>query len=178
AAPRARRPPPPRRGGRGGHAAAAGLKVPVAAFPAFAERFDRHCRDVLAPEQLRKELLIDAEVRLEQLALRVVEAIEALEPYGLGNPRPVLVASNLRVVGEPRAVGERKNHLQLRLAQGNVLLKGIAWNLAERGRVLAPGTLCSVAFQPAINEWNGRREVQLEIKDFRVETEDRHAQTA
>ena len=45
----------------------------------------------------------------------MVEEIEALEPHGIGNPRPLLVANRVRIVGEPRVVGERKNHLQLRV---------------------------------------------------------------
>jgi single-stranded-DNA-specific exonuclease len=159
----------------GGHQAAAGLKLSPSAFPDFAARFDGHCRAALTPEQLRKELVIDAEVPLSALTPKLVEAIDALEPYGIGNPRPLLVAQEVRVVGEPRAVGERKNHVQLRLAQGNVVLKGIAWNMAERARKLPAGSACAVAFTPSINEWNGRREVQLEVKDFQVHQEGRHA---
>ena len=45
-------------------------------------------------------------------------------------------------------------------------MKGIGWNLAERGRGLTAGSSCSIVFHPSINEWNNRREVQLEIKDF------------
>ncbi len=99
----------------------------------------------------------------------MVEEIESFEPHGLGNPRPVLLSSGLFVAGQPRAVGESKKHLQLRLQQGDISLKAIGWNLAEKGRELLPGTRCSVVFQPSINEWNGRREVQLEIKDFAIE---------
>lgn len=162
----------------GGHAAAAGLKVPREGFASFAERFDHHCRETLRPEQLEKELVIDAEVHLGQLSPRVVEAIDALEPYGVGNPKPVLMSDRVRVVGEPRVVGERKNHLQIRFAQDNAVLKAIAWNMADRGRKLTPGTLCSLAFVPSINEWNNRREVQLEVRDFQLVQEDAHARTA
>ncbi len=49
--------------------------------------------------------------------------------------------------------------------------------MAERGKVLTPGKLCSIAFHPSINEWNGRRDVQLELKDFQLE-EEVHAQSA
>ena len=56
--------------------------------------------------------------------------------------------------------------------------KAIAWNMAERGKKLAPNTLCSVAFAPSINEWNGRREVQLEVKDFQLDEASEHAQSA
>ena len=161
--------------GFGGHGMAAGLKLPVGQFAAFAERFDRHCRDTLTTEQLQKVLNIDAEVQLGMLTTRVVDEIETLEPYGMGNAKPMLVASRLRVVGPPRVVGEKKNHLQLRLAQGTAVVKAIGWNLAERGRKLTEGSVCSLAFHPSINEWNGRREVQLEVKDFQLDEASDHA---
>src|SRR5262249_46464008 len=148
--------------GFGGHKAAAGLKLTVAAFEPFAAAFEGHCRSLLSPEQLRKVLPIDAEVVLGMLTLRVVEEIEWLGPHGIGNPRALLVASRLKVVGEPRVVGERKNHLQFRVAQGSTIVKAVGWNLAERAKGLAANASCSLAFHPSINEWNGRREVQLE----------------
>jgi single-stranded-DNA-specific exonuclease len=152
----------------GGHAAAAGLKVSSATFDAFAERFDRHCRDVLTHEQLQKTLTIDAEVPLGTLNLRTVEQVSQLEPYGLGNPRPVLMADAVRVVGEPKGVGDRGQHLRMRVAQGANSFSVIGWNLAERGRALKAGAVCSIAFEPDINEWRDRREVQLVLRDFQV----------
>ncbi|WP_148591966.1 single-stranded-DNA-specific exonuclease RecJ [Aquisphaera giovannonii] len=153
----------------GGHAAAAGLKMKEDHFPAFAERFDGHCKGVLTPELLEKCLTIDAEVMLSSLTLSTVEDIERLEPHGVGNPRPLLLASQVRVMGEPRVVGGQKNHLQLRLLQGNYQLKAIGWGMAERARELTPNTACSIVFHPSINEWNGRREIQLELKDVSVD---------
>ncbi len=159
----------------GGHRAAAGLKLPPGHFPVFAERFVAHCSDRLTAEQRVKVLNIDAEVRLGELSLKAIEAIDELEPYGIGNPRPVLVSGPLSLVGEPRVVGERKNHVQLRFAQGQTVVKAIGWNLAGRARELTPGARCAVAYQPSINEWNGRRDVQLEVKDWRLVGEDGHA---
>jgi len=162
----------------GGHAMAAGLKFPRAHFDDFARIFDDHCRGALTAEQRQKTLAIDAEVPLGALTLRVVEAIEALEPHGIGNPRPLLLANNVRVTGAPKTCGERQNHLRVRFAQGDRSVAAIGWNLAERGKALKDGTICSVAFHPSINEWNGRRDVQLEIKDFRLEGEGQAAQSA
>ncbi len=125
---------------------------------------------------MEKVLNIDAEVMLGSLSLKVVEELERLEPFGISNPRPVLIASRVRVLGEPRVVGARKNHLQLKLAQGAVVVKGIAWNMADRFKTLAADTIVSIAFYPSINEWNGRREVQLEIKDVQLEEASEHAQ--
>jgi len=142
------------------------VKLTEAHFPDFALKFNEYCKGVLTPELRQKVLQIDDEVSLSALTPSVVDEIERLEPFGMGNPRPLLLASNLRVLGEPRIVGPRQNHLQIRFLQDSVTVKAIGWNLAERGRTLRPNTVCSVVFHPSINEWNGRREVQLEIKDF------------
>jgi len=157
----------------GGHSAAAGLKLSEAHVPTFAARFNQYCKDALTPELKQKVLWIDDEVSLASLTPSVVDEIEKLEPFGMGNPRPLLLASNVRVLGDPRIVGARQNHLQLKFLQDSVVVKGIGWGLAERGKSLKPNTVCSVVFYPSINEWNGRREVQLEIKDFAIEGEDK-----
>jgi single-stranded-DNA-specific exonuclease len=163
--------------GFGGHKAAAGLKLEASAFESFAVAFERHCRTALTPEQLQKELAIDAEVVLGMLTTRVVEDIESLEPHGIGNPRPLLLANHVRIVGEPRIVGARQNHLQFRVAQGGASFKAIGWSLADRGKSLTANSLCSLVFTPAINEWNNRREVQLEVKDFQLDEARDHAPT-
>jgi single-stranded-DNA-specific exonuclease len=162
----------------GGHSMAAGLKVPRQNFEPFAEAFDAHCRGALSPEQLQKSIYVDAEVMLGELTLKVLESIEALEPHGIGNPKPLLVANHVKVVGENKVVGPKQNHLQVRFCQGDTTVKAIAWNMAERGKALTPGRLCSIAFTPSINEWNGRREVQLELKDFQIDEGEAHAQSA
>ncbi|MBV8266221.1 MAG: hypothetical protein JO252_07845, partial [Planctomycetaceae bacterium] len=160
--------------GFGGHKAAAGLRLPIGHLPVFAERFDRHCRASLTAEQFQKVITIDAEVLLGTLTLKVVEELEMLEPHGIGNPSPLLLASNVRILGDPRPVGERKNHLQLRVTQGGQVVKAIAWNMAEKGKKLAADTPCSLVFQPSISEWRGKREVQLEVKDFQLEETGEH----
>ena len=125
----------------------------------------------LRPSNSSASCIVDAEVPLAALSLRVVEELDRLEPYGMGNPKPLLVASRLEVVGQPRIVGDQKNHLQLRVRQGDVIMKAIGWNMAERGQALAGRLPCSLVFHPSINEWNNHREVQLEIKDFAIDAQ-------
>ncbi len=155
--------------GFGGHPAAAGLRVTGDQFPEFARLFEETCRRLLSAEHLERVLNVDAEVLLAELNLGVVAEIGNIEPFGIGNPRPLLLAAGLEVAGVPRAVGQQKNHLQLRLRQGSTEYKAIGWNLAERAQSLTAGSRCSIVFHPSINEWNNRREVQLEIKDFKLD---------
>jgi single-stranded-DNA-specific exonuclease len=150
----------------GGHPAAAGLKLRQDQVADFTRRFEENCRATLRTDQLERELMIDAEVPLGVLTLRVVEEIERLEPHGIANPRPLLLASDVEVAGISREVGAQKQHLQIRFKQGPHELKAIGWNMASRAQTLTPGARCSVVFHPSINEWNHRRDVQLEIRDI------------
>ena len=152
----------------GGHKMAAGLKILPELFPAFAERFDHHCRGALAAEHRQKRIMIDAEVPLASLTVKVVEGINDLEPYGISNPRPMLLAENVTITGDARVVGEKKDTVQLKFSQGNTTLKAVAFKMVQRASQLKSGMKCAVVFEPNINEWNGRRDVQMTVKDFRV----------
>jgi single-stranded-DNA-specific exonuclease len=152
----------------GGHAAAAGLKLPAERFPEFAERFDAFCRGALTEEQRRKQYLLDAEIMLGELSPRVVREIEGLEPYGMGNPRPLLLVERAKVVGTPATMGAQNQHLRFRVAQGSATLNAVGWGMAGRWRDLRAGATLSLAFEPEINEWNGRSEVRLNVKDVQV----------
>jgi single-stranded-DNA-specific exonuclease len=154
----------------GGHAAAAGLKIATADFNEFAHEFDEYCKRILTPELKERSLAIEAEVQLGMLTTRTVEELEKLEPHGLGNPRPMLAASRVVLAGDPRHVGERENHLQLLFRQGDVTHKAIGFNMVEHPDYskLKNGVTCSIAFQASINEWRGRRDVQLEIRDVDI----------
>ena len=153
--------------GFGGHSAAAGLKLPSTLLPGFADRFDNHCRSTLTDDQKQKALWIDAEVALPQLDVKLVESIDAMEPHGIGNPKPIVQVSGVRIVGEPKPVGDG-THLRFRIAQTGASVGCIAWKAAEKWKNLSPGTLCDLVGTPGINAFNGRREVQIEVKDLRV----------
>jgi single-stranded-DNA-specific exonuclease len=159
----------------GGHAAAAGLKLDASRFDDFARRFDAHCRSALTVEQRQKVLNIDAEVPLAGVTTRAVEDIERMEPFGMGNPTPVIAVSGVRLSASPKFVGKDSKTVQIKLSQGETVIKAVAFGQPERWRNVVEGALISVAAQPQINEYNGRRDVQLVIKDFKTEEEPRGA---
>jgi len=159
--------------GFGGHSAAAGLKMMHTSFDEFAQRFDDHCRVNLTAEQRQRVLSIDAEVPLAAITTRSVEDIDRMQPFGVGNPSPLISISNVRLEADPRYVGEGGKTVQLKFAQGPSVVKGVAFSQADRWRKLSQGMTCSIVATPQINEYNGRREVQLMIKDFAIEEQPR-----
>ena len=90
--------------------------------------------------------------------------LEALEPTGFGNATPIFVSRDLHVY-DHRAVGQDGSHLQLWVGDGRVKRSCIAFRQgAWAGRL--PGQV-DLAYTLNVNEWNGRRDLQLVVKDIR-----------
>jgi single-stranded-DNA-specific exonuclease len=154
----------------GGHAAAAGFRIAHALVETFRERFYSYAArhfGMAGPPVPR--LVIDAEVPLSVLTLGLLEALAQLEPYGAGNPRPLFLAGDLQVVGEPRRIGGGERHLTFRVRQQGKELRAIAFGMGDRfEELLAAGGRCCLVFTPRLNEWQGRRSVELEVQDFQA----------
>jgi single-stranded-DNA-specific exonuclease len=153
----------------GGHAAAAGFKLRPTAIPLFHERFVAVAGEHFTEGPPRPCLLIDAEVALSTLTLKLVDSLNQLEPYGQGNPQPLFLAGDLEVAGEPRRVGEER-HLSFRVRQqGGSIFKAIAFNMGDRiNELMSAAGRCCLVFTPRINEWQGYRNVELTVKDFQA----------
>lgn len=152
----------------GGHEMAAGLKVKPKNFEAFRSSFCQYAFEHLAPEQLVPELKLDAEANLRQVTAALVGDLQRLGPFGHGNRKPVFFSRNIEIAAPPRRVGKTGNHLQLFLKQGNLSMKAIAFGFGtdELMDRLKAGVRVDVAFEPTINEFNGFRNVELEVKDL------------
>jgi len=149
----------------GGHAMAAGLSIDPENISALRERLNEIARRELSPEQLIPPLRLDARVPLEAVSLENLIAIESLQPFGQGNPSVQVVVENLRMEGEPRAIGREAKHLRLQVESGGQRADVIWWNGA--GQPLPEGRF-DLACAPEINEFRGARSVRLKLLDWRA----------
>src|SRR5512133_110593 len=151
----------------GGHRYAAGIGLREEQVAAFAELFELEAARMLTADDLVPTLSIDAEVQPADITKELAVELKRLEPFGAGNPEPVLMMRGMTVV-ERRVVGE--GHVRLRLMREKQTFTAIAFRMAERD---IAGQI-DVAFFPEINEWKGSSSVQLRVKDLRP-TENSHA---
>ena len=158
--------------GFGGHAAAAGLKIARQQIDSFREAFCEHVAGELTGENMVAELHLDAEAPLGQLTLKTVQHMEQLAPFGQDNPRPLLCASGVHLAEPPRKIGGGERHLALRLKQGNVGLRAIAFGHGEWADELSQvAGAVDVAYRPVINRFRGQQSVELHLVDWRLARE-------
>jgi single-stranded-DNA-specific exonuclease len=154
--------------GFGGHAAAAGLRVDEAHLEQFRDRFCSHVAQLIRPEDRVAEIWIDAETTLGQLTLPTVTQMEQLAPFGHANPRPILCTTGVRLAEPPRRMGEGDRHLSVRLVQHERAIRAVAFGQGEWADPLAAHTgTFDIAFRPVINEFMGRKNVELHLVDWR-----------
>ncbi|MEQ8791322.1 MAG: single-stranded-DNA-specific exonuclease RecJ [Pirellulaceae bacterium] len=163
----------PRLVGYGGHAAAAGLRIDEAEVEGFRAEFCEFAAANVTAESRVASLHIDVEAPLSQLTLRTIEQMEQLAPFGEGNPRPLLCTSGVELVDAPRRMGEGARHLSLKVRQQNLNLRAVAFGKAEWAEEIEKAAApLDIAYRPVINQFRGRRSVELHLVDWRVAKQD------
>ena len=150
----------------GGYEMAAGLKIRRENVAGFRAAINQHATQVLQPEMLTPELRLDCEADLHLVNATLVSDLKRLGPFGHGNRKPLICARGVTLSGPPRRVGKTGDHLQLHVRQGKAFMKCIAFGAGELFDRLQPGMTLDLAFEPQLNEFNGRTSVELEIKDL------------
>ncbi len=150
----------------GGHAMAAGLRLQSSYIEAFREQFVALARRDLQGQDLSPTLRADAEVTLDCVNEPLVAELARLGPFGVGNPKPLLVLRDL-TVRSARACGKNGEHLQLLLDdEAGCRIKAIAFRCGPLAATLKNASRLDLAAEPSINEWNGRISVELTVKDL------------
>ncbi len=150
----------------GGHDYAAGLTIKEENIPLFKKRFIEAADQILKEQDVAPKLHLDAQIHFSELTFDFMESLNLLEPFGNENPHPILYCDAMQV-WPPKVVG--KYHLKLFLEQGDRMLEGIAFGLADRReQIRRKNIMLRIAFTPHINLFLNKASIQLQIKDFQL----------
>lgn len=150
----------------GGHKAAGGFSFPAKHLRQVKSRLANYARQQLQPEHLKPLVTVDVQANLADLTLDLYSQIDQLHPCGMENPDPIFWTPNVKVL-EQQPIGRNRDHLKLRVAQpGNLAcdLKAVAWRWGEYCPLPA---VIDIAYKIKINEWQGKRAVELELVGVR-----------
>ena len=150
----------------GGHAAAAGFTVKNENLPALVTRLKSIAEDQLSGRDLRQTLSADMVVPLSQLNFEVLNYLAYLEPTGYGNPDAIFVSRNVKVKSS-RTVGAEGRHLKLSLEdERGATIDSIGFRMGHLLPSLPPRV--DVMYHFEVNEYNGRKSLQLNLKDVKA----------
>lgn len=147
----------------GGHAQAAGLTIKTAEIPAFRDAFSQVVAEMLDHKPYEPAAEPDWFVpEGREITPEAVEQLGKLEPFGVGNPAPVLGFAKAKIE-EVSLLGRDQNHLKFQIAQGGFRYKGLLWQEGPRFHSFYPGETAALAFSPRLNTFRGVTAVDLEI---------------
>ncbi len=157
----------------GGHKYAAGLTMDVNRLDEFREAFNTVVKASMTEEMKTPELRIDVEVELKDLTPRFIRLLKEFAPFGPSNMRPLFLARNMEVHGQPRIAG--KNHLRFKVKQNGSLFDAIGFGLGDLLPRVSPGRKnLEVVFSIDESDWNaagngsrGDTVPQLKVRDLR-----------
>lgn len=144
----------------GGHKLAAGVSLPTQNIGAFRVRVNEfYVSQKLSNQQALLLPKADVTTDFSQVNETLITQLSALEPFGSGNPQPVLKSDNV-LVTNLRRMGAESQHVKLELrSDDGTKLQMLAFS-APPHFFVEPGEYVTVWYQPDINEWQGRRSVE------------------
>ncbi|MFN5324515.1 MAG: single-stranded-DNA-specific exonuclease RecJ [Bacteroidota bacterium] len=151
----------------GGHMYAAGLTLKPENVESFKTRFEEVVRSSIEDRMLTREIEIDDLIHLDELTPKFYSVLKQFAPFGPGNMSPIFVSENVVDKGSARIVGN--NHLKLAVKHhraGNAIFDGIAFQLGKHYDGIASKRPFHICFHLEENNFRGRTNLQLNIKDI------------
>jgi single-stranded-DNA-specific exonuclease len=147
----------------GGHPLAAGFTVKRQNLAQLQERITTLATDQLGHLELRREMVIDADVPLSILTGETFNLIQKLSPFGRGNTQPTFLTRQVEVV-ECRNFGNQGGWLRLKLKQGNVTWQAVDFKSRKMKREIP--SYIDIVYNLDRSHWNGEEVLSLKLLDF------------
>jgi single-stranded-DNA-specific exonuclease len=153
--------------GFGGHSYAAGLTIRAEQMQAFRVRLCDVVTRRLMPDDYVPKLSIDGPLSLDDCNEELVEFLDRLSPFGIGNAEPLFIANDVHLASPPMVVS--RNHLKLSLRQNGREIDCIGFGMGHlAGPIQSDPGRVSIAFVPTINVWQNRSRLQLKLRDIQI----------
>lgn len=149
----------------GGHPMAAGFSVETVRIEEFINAISEKAQDVVTDELLKRKIKIDALIPFNLITSDLVLELSKLEPFGMGNPEPVFVTNGVEIL-ESRKIGREQAHLKMKLQEHGKVIDAIGFGKADLFDI-SSGDSIDVAYTIDENEWNGKKSLQLKIRDIK-----------
>jgi len=151
----------------GGHKYAAGLTMQPENVPLFVERFEEVVGSTITDEQLVQQILIDAQLELNQIDAKFFRILNQFAPFGPENMSPVFITKNVYVSGNASLVGA--SHIKMAVMQpGSPAFDCIAFSQGEYLEKIKKDVPFDICYTIEENVWRERRTIQLNVKGIKL----------
>lgn len=151
----------------GGHKYAAGLTMKADRVDEFREMFELEVRRTMSEELRTPSLAVNLAVNVDDIDERFIRILEAMAPFGPQNMRPVFMLQGV-IANDIRPVGEDHLKFAVRDPSSSRYMQAIAFRQRDKKHIVEQGQPFSMLCVAEFNEWNGRKSMQLNVKDIKA----------
>ena len=150
----------------GGHPMAAGMSLPKENLQELRKRLNENC--TLQEEDMIERLTIDIAMPIQYISEEFVNELKILEPFGNGNSKPLFAEREFQVL-QSQVLGKNKNTVKIYgTNEAGCHMEGLCFgDPKELLDLLEKKDKISITYYPAVNEFRGKKTLQLMIQDFR-----------
>ncbi len=155
----------------GGHPMACGLSIRSDKVEEFRQKLNDKSK--LKKDDFVNIINIDAQIPIDKLSLEFAESLQRLEPFGKDNPKAKFADKNL-FIKNINMIGKNNNTMKMILNKNGRDIEAIKFNaqkdykyLSDKFKANIIGNRIDAVFYPDINEFNGRRNLQVKLIDIR-----------
>lgn len=153
----------------GGHPMAAGMTLNLEDVSDLRQRLNNLANEQLTEDDFIPITTLDHHIKVEEINLSSLDELNLLAPFGMDNPKPKVLISNVHI-STMRKIGSEQNHLKVMVNDNGSNLDGIGFGLGQLVDHISPASKISLIGELAVNEWNNIRKPQIFIQDVSVES--------
>ncbi len=152
----------------GGHTYAAGLSLKEENLAEFQRRFEALSLEMIAPEMMRPQICIDAELSFKEITPKFISDLAGFAPFGPENLNPIFVTWDVQDYGTSKPVGKDNVHLKLEMIDKTTTIpvNGIAFRQSANSEMVKNGRPFDICYTLEENTHNGKTNIQLYVKDI------------
>jgi len=149
----------------GGHKYAAGLSLKAENFEAFKAKFEKIVADNIHEELKVPEIEYDAVIDMDEVSPKMLRILKQMEPFGPGNMKPIFRSNHLQDTGFAKVLKEK--HLKISTKNKQQRIDAIGFGMAHVYNKVTQGKPFNACFTIEENEYNGQKNIQLNLKDIK-----------
>ena len=153
--------------GFGGHPMAAGLSIEKSKYKEFYNSFQKIVNETITEKQLIPRIKVDSLLNVKDINSRFLKFLKSMSPYGPGNMKPKFLSKKVKLKGMPRIIGKNSDTLKFSVQDNRSVYEAIGFNMVEKYEYLLSGEPVDMIFEIGENDWNGKKTIQLEVKDIK-----------
>lgn len=157
--------------GFGGHKMACGFSIDENNLGELRGKLDQRAKQLKdkSPELFIRQIDIESKLDPKKINLDLIDEIAKLEPYGMGNPKPIFAIEDVNInQGYTRSCGQNNTHLKFLGKKDKIFINGIGFLMADEYEKLGKPKMADIAFSLAVNEYNGKSNAQVIIEDIKI----------